>query len=252
MANAPLVLVDDREPKGTLDRLQALGLSATLAHLDSADYCFWAHGLTILIERKTISNLLQSLSDKQMVSQAHKMVASSDRCFILREGDFRRGPSGHLVYYSPKDPRAGADGYVTSGWDWGSFSGMMLDLQLMGIGFIDCSTLGEYPVEIARAVVNLSKDEHRWIKERQRPDVESLDSQYTDAVWSLAAFDGVGPDWAGSFLKDRGSVAAVIEAAALRPEELAAVKRPTKRGHRSFGLVRAERLQKEVTQEWKV
>jgi ERCC4-type nuclease len=247
IAPVPLVLVDDREPKSTISRLQALGLSATLAHLDSADYCFFAHGLTILIERKTISNLLQSLSDKQMVHQAHKMVASSDRCFILREGDFRRGPSGHLVYYSPRDPRAGSDGYVTSGWDWGSFSGMMLDLQLMGIGFIDCSTLGEYPVEIARAVINLSKQEHRWIKERQRPDVESLDSQYTNAVWSLCAFAGIGPEWAQGLLSEGGSIANVVATARAAPQELAAIKLNGK----SFGKKRAERLQKEVTQEWK-
>lgn len=241
-----LVLVDDREPKGTIDRLQALGLQATGAHLDSADYCFYAHGLTILIERKTISNLLASLADKQMVSQAHKMVASSDRCFILREGDFRRGPSGHLVYYSPKDPRAEADGYVTSGWDWGSFSGMMLDLQLMGIGFIDCSTLGDYPTEIARAVVNLSKKEHRWIRERQRPEVESLDSQYTNAVWSLCAFEGIGPEWAQGLLAEGGSVANVIASARAGAEELAKVKMNGK----SFGKKRAERFRKDVTQEW--
>ncbi|KKN82274.1 hypothetical protein LCGC14_0310870 [marine sediment metagenome] len=209
--SGPLVIVDDREPSNAVDRLQAYGLQAISGRLEAGDYTFYPHGLTAIIERKTISNLLQSLSDKQMVAQAHRMVDIGDISFLLREGAFRRSPGGAVEYYSPKDPRQ-VDSWVLSGWSWDSFQGMMLDLQLMGIRITDCPVLGEYPSEVARLVINLSKDEHRWIRERQRPDVTVIDPQYKNALWSLSAFTGIGPGTAEALLSSLGSIKAISDA----------------------------------------
>src|SRR3990167_5083528 len=91
-----IIVVDEREPKEAVGRLREFGLDAHSALLEAGDYAFYPHGLVVLIERKTISDLLGSLSSKRMVEQARRMVSQADRSFILREGEFRRLPSGHV------------------------------------------------------------------------------------------------------------------------------------------------------------
>ena len=242
-----VIIADDREPESAASRLEAYGFSVAVSRLDAGDYALFPHDLVVLIERKTISNLLGSLSTKQMVSQAHKLVESSDIAFLLREGAFRRNAGGTLEYYSPKDPRAHASGWVVSGWSWDSFSGMMLDLQLMGIIIDDYPVLGEYPYEIARIATNLYKEDHRWVRERQRPTVLSIDKQYETCVWSLCAFQGVGVDWAQTFLREFGNVSTVIDVATKYPALLSEVKC----GKSKFGMKRAHRLNEEITQSYK-
>lgn len=235
-----IVLVDTREPENAAERLCAFGITALTTRLDAGDYAFFSHGLTVLIERKTISNLLSSMSDKQLVGQAHKLVEQSDISFLLREGAFRRSPGGAVSYYSPRDPRAESDGWVTSGWGWDSFQGIMIDLQLMGIRLADAPVLGDYPTEIARLVINLSKEEHRWIKERQRPDITVIDSQYKNALWSLCAFKGIGPETAENLLHGFGSVYGIVNASV---EELKSLK--------GVGPKTAQSLYDEFREDWK-
>ena len=255
--NRPLVVVDFREPENAAQRLQAYGLTAittsTTGGLVAGDYAFWPHRISSGIERKTISNLLQSMSDKQLVQQAHKMVDSYQLPWLLREGAFRRSPAGVVEYESPRDPRADTDGWVRSGWSWDSFQSIMLDIQLMGIRIMDCPVLGEYPIEIARLVINLSRDEHRWIKERQRPEVVTLDVQWRNDVWSLAAHTGIGPGVGEDLLRDVGSEYKVVRLAVEAPEKLAEVmvgktdKRPK---GRKLGLKLAASLGAELSEEW--
>jgi hypothetical protein len=244
--NGLVLLADDREPDSAVPRINDYGITAITKRLLSGDYMFVAHGLTILIERKTISNLLQSMATKQLVSQAHALIENSDRAFILREGAFGRSPSGHLMYYSPRDPRADSDNWVTSDWTYDSFSGIMLDLQLMGIDFIDCPVNGDYPRELARVVMSLSKKEHGWIRDRQRPEVLTLDKQYKASVWSLCALEGMGPTWAEALIAEFGTLAHTYQTLA---EDAGTIAKVKCKG-RSFGLKRAKRVQEEMLKQW--
>lgn len=245
----PLVLVDDREPDSAVGRLQDFGVVAVQTRLEAGDYCFYAHGLTCLVERKTASNLLQSLSDKQMVLQAHKLVDSGSVAFLLREGWINRGPGGQVVYFSPRDPRADSAGWVVSGWSWDSFQGMMIDLQMMGIRIVDCA-LGEYVTEIVRLAINLAKDEHRWIKDRQRPEVVTLDKQWRNDVWSLAAHDHIGVDSAEALLREFGSEYNVVRAAVEDPDRVAKVKIGKGERKRALGKKAATSLGEELAETW--
>ena len=246
MASSSLiVIVDEREPVDADSRLREFGLEAHRAYLDAGDYAFYPHGLVVLIERKTISDLLGSLSSRRMVEQARRMVSQADRSFILREGEFRRLPSGHVGYWSPTDPRA-RDNWVESGWSWDSFTGMMIDLQLLGIDFIDCPVWGSYAAEIARVVTNVSKDDHKWLRERGRPEVSTIDSTYRDSVWSLCAHTGIGPEYAQGLLAELGTEYNVVRKAVEEPDELAKVKI----GRASLGTKRANRLRDGLLQDW--
>lgn len=241
----PLVLVDDREPESTASRLETYGLNAQVAHLDAGDYCFYPHGKKFLIERKTISDLLSSIQGR-LQAQVHKMLADSDRAFVLREGAFKRSPGGQVEYYNPRHPESDREGFVTSQWGWLAWTGIMIDIQILGVGFLDCYNLGEYPQEIAQFVTNVSKDDHKWIRERTRPDTLYLDKPYTNAVWSWCAYSGVGPESVEAMLNEYGSSAALMEALVNNPDEVAKVK-----VHGKILGKRISRLREEVMREWR-
>ncbi len=241
----PLVLVDDREPETTASRLETYGLNAQVARLEAGDYCFYPHGSKFLIERKTISDLLASIQGR-LQTQIHKMLADSDRAFLLREGAFRRSSGGQVEYYSPRHPQAGKDGFVTSQWGWLAWTGIAIDIQMMGVGLIDCYNLGEYPQEIAQFVTNVSKEDHKWVKERTRPDTAYLDKQYTNNVWAWCAYAGIGPESVEAMLREYGSSAVLMEALVNSPDEVAKVKA----NGRILGK-RIGKLREEVMREWK-
>ena len=232
------VIVDDREPPRIAERLEALGLTVAVSRLDAADFQFFPHGLNVLIERSTISDLLGKLSDRRIVAQAHKMVAAADLCILLREGAFRKGPTQMVEYHQPRHPEADHEGWVRTGWAWASFQGMMFDLKLMGLLVWDTYDLGEAANDIAIIVESLHKDEHRWIRERTRPDILTADRLYRNVVWALCAFDGIGPETATALLHGR-SFAETVAVVADGSVDLKTVK--------GFGKTRAVSLREEVT-----
>lgn len=223
------VLVDDREPAWIAARLNAYGCNAVVSRLDAGDYAFWPHGLSVGIERKTISDLLSSIASKRLVSQAHKMIESYDLAILLREGNIRRSMGGMIEYQHGTN-------WVESGWAWSSYQGIMFDLWLMGFIVWDC--IGDIAQDIATIVHSLSKEEHKWIRERERPPVIAVSAQYRNAVWALCAFDSVGPETAENLLKGR-TIADVIRLAADDPKTLTEVD--------GFGAKRATKLHEEVT-----
>lgn len=242
-----LVLVDDREPESAALRLEQYGLNAQVARMEAGDYAFYPHGMRFLIERKTISDLLGSIRSGRLQSQLHKILAASDRAFLLREGAFRRSYGGKVEYYNPKHPERDADGWVTSGWDWHAWTGLMADIQMMGVDFIDCYVLGEYPQELAQFITNVSADNHAWVRERTRPDTVYLDKQYNNGVWAWSAYGGIGPESASAMLKAYGSSAALMDAIVNHPEEVAEVKANGRKLGKRIGTLRNE-----VTKSWKV
>ena len=264
----PMRLIDDLKRKWTgrpsSIRTASRPKVVRVRHLGSLPMCaIEVEGGTYMAEgfaaHNTISNLLTSMSDRQLVGQAHKIIETADIGFLLREGPFRRSPAGAVEYFSPRDPRATHDGWVLSGWSWDSFQGMMIDLELLGMKFLDCPTVGEYPVEIARLVTNLCKDEHRWIRERQRPEVLDkdgmplVDKQWRNVIWSLSAHDGISTDTSEALLREWKNLYGVYDAAVNKTDELAKTN-VAKEGkkHRSFGKIRAARLKEEALEEWLV
>src|SRR3990167_1371571 len=120
--DSPVVIVDSREPKFIAAQLRDFGLTVAEDTLIAGDYCFFPHGLKVGIERKRIDDLLNSLRDNRMVSQAHKMIDGYDAAILLIEGRYDRAINGVVTYEVNNK-------WVESGWSWDSFSGMMLDLK---------------------------------------------------------------------------------------------------------------------------
>ena len=235
------LLVESREPPIIADQLSRLGLGVGIGRFDAGDIQFWPHGMTAGIERSTISDLLGKLASGRIIAQAHKMVAAYQIPIFMREGPFRKGRSQHLEYHDPRHPDADGEGWVRTGWAWSSFQGMMFDLRLLGLLFWDCYDLGAAAYDIAMIVESLSQEDHRWLRTRTRPPVLTADKPYRNVVWSLSAFEGIGPETASELLQGH-TFAEVIRAADEEPTALLTTK--------GFGKKRADSLHAEVTRRY--
>jgi len=243
--NIPTIFVDDREPPDSATRIAAYGIPTKTIHLNAGDYMFVAHEKKILIERKTISDLLGSLASHRLVTQSHRMLEDCDSVWLLREGGLRRGNGNNVSYYNPADPRSDKKGWVSSRWNWNSFNGMMIDLQLMGVHIVDAPILGDYASTIAYLALNISKEDHRWIQERERPSIITISPQYRNNIWALCAFTGIGPELSEGLVQEVGTFAGVILLAANDPDKLASIKINGRRVGK-----KAYTLHEEVTKEW--
>ena len=215
-ADKPTVLVSKSEPQDHCARLQAYGLNA-VAGEGGTDYVWWPHSQHWGIERKTVSNLLSSLKDRQLVEQTHKGSAQFDRYIILIEGEYRRSAAGMVSYYSPRDPRADHAGWVESGMQFAALNGMLFDLQLIGQNVMvhTWPVLYDSPNAIAQIVRVTTAPSHAFISERQRPDLPAVAALggklYSDALWALMALPGCGPEVATALIKECGTLQKAVD-----------------------------------------
>lgn len=248
----PTIIVSRSEPDDICARLTVLGLNAVRGE-PGTDYVWFPHGLKFGIERKTVTNLLGSLKDRQLVEQAHRGVKDFDRYFILIEGEYRQNATGGFEFYSPRHPEA-KNGWVTSGWRYDAIDGMLLDLSLLGCIVVHCASF-QHDRKIAAIVSNTSADNHKFIRERQRPDLPPSallgGELYSDALWALMALPGCGPEVAQALIGQYGSLASVVDnltfvgehaaPGVIRPEFVAV-------NGKKLGKKRADRLREAVTQ----
>jgi ERCC4-type nuclease len=211
-----LVIVSKSEPDNSVPQLCTFGINAVWGE-GGTDYVWFPAGLRFGLERKTASNLLQSLKDRQLVEQAHKGVADFDHYFLLIEGELRRHPSGKLQYHSPRHPAADKQGFVISGFEYSAVEGMLFDLGLLGVQIVYCP-LYDYARTIAKIVAHTYAQDHSFLRQRQRPELPPAVAlggrQYEQIVWSLCALPGIGPETAIALLQHYGTYAEVIAALA--------------------------------------
>lgn len=246
----PLVVVSKSEPDDAVPRLNALGLNAVAGEAGS-DYVWYPRSQQWAIERKTVSNLLGSLADRQLVEQTHRGAKQFDRYIILVEGEYRRSPNGKLLYHSPRDPRSSRDGYVESKWEYSAVAGMLLALQLIGnnVYVHNWPVLYDSPTAIA-SIVMQTCSEPAFTRERQRPDLPASAALggelYSDALYALMALPGCGAAMAEALIAHYGSLAHAIDGIA-NDVALKDVKVNGKR----LGDKRAEALYNAVTTSYK-
>jgi DNA excision repair protein ERCC-4 len=80
------VLMDDREPRDAMQRALAEvgGLTAEIGHLAVGDYLI---DDTLLVERKTYGDLVQSIIDGRLFHQAHRLSVSGHPVLMILEGN---------------------------------------------------------------------------------------------------------------------------------------------------------------------
>ncbi len=208
--------------------LRSLDIQATVKPGLQADFMWFAHGKTIGIELKMGGDLLSSLSDKRLVTQARRMTDELDLPILLIVASLgmEKG-TGKLVLNSHP-----------TGWDYRSVMGMLADVGMMGM-FIEVWA-GPVMERIAAWYINTQKEDHAWLQTRSRPQLFTLGEQHNNAVWSLCAWKDIGPKTAKELLKKYGTAGKVYEAAGKEsPTKLA-------QGVKGLGKMRAELFIQEV------
>ena len=241
----PMIIVSKSEPDEACPRLSSFGLNAISGEAGT-DYVWYPHGKQFGIERKTVSNLLGSLKDRQLVQQAHRGVKQFDRYFLLIEGDYRQGRTNKFEFHSPRHPEADRDGWVESGWLYEAIDGMLLELNLLSVFILNCQMF-EYSRKISQVVNSTMAENKKFIREQMRPELPATAAlggeMYKNAVWALCALDGCGPKVAEALLQHYGSLAKTVSLMA--QGKVANVKLGS---GRKIGKPLAKRLQAAVTE----
>jgi ERCC4-type nuclease len=79
-----MILVDDRERRsGVCEALAALGVPHQVAHLALGDYVI---NDTLFVERKTVTDFLESVQDLRLFDQVARLRADKRRALLIVEG----------------------------------------------------------------------------------------------------------------------------------------------------------------------
>lgn len=174
-------MVDQREPPG----IQALtfgGAPTIVTLLDTGDvHVVCEDGTLILIERKSMSDFLNSLKDDRVFRQCADMRHVSPWAYLVVTDQFQRGPGGKVV--TDRE----------TGWSWNALQGALLTIQELGV-FVVFSG-GEQDFEAC--ILRLAARDHSPEKllPPERPGVSlSMAEQF------LCGLPNVGPERAAHLM----------------------------------------------------
>lgn len=115
-------MVDTREP-AWVQELRFDGAPTILAALDAGDVMVTcADDCVLVIERKTASDLLNSIADDRLFNQLQRLRQTSQWAYLVITGELTADVAGKAV----------ADGRAT-GWNYASVAGALLTAQEMGV-----------------------------------------------------------------------------------------------------------------------
>lgn len=176
------ILIDQREP----DHVKAMTfdgaptVTTLLEHGDLQVLC--DDGELLVIERKTPSDLLNSIRDERLLAQVAEVCSVEGGWpYLLIHGQLTKGQSGCVV----------ADGRET-GWKWAALQGLLLTVQEMGCFVVT----GD---DLERTVINLAERNRSKIV-RVHPRRAAIFA--TPAEQVLASLPGIGEDKASTLLSN--------------------------------------------------
>lgn len=186
------VMIDSREPEW----VQALeyGAPAAVVALEYGDlHALCSDGATLVIERKTPEDLLNTLQGERLFPQVARMARREDRNewpYLLITGEFRRAADGKLI----------TDSRGKTGWNYDSVQGALLTVQELGVPVVYAGGDADY----AAAVKRLARRERSGIMPILPPRTPAV---LGPGVALLAALPRIGPSramelyqWAGNNL----------------------------------------------------
>lgn len=189
--NLVSVIVDSREP-AWVQQLAFGGAAVTTAPLDAGDLlAVCDDDQVIVVERKTASDLLNSIRDERLWPQLAALREVSPWSYLVICGELRPGRAGLTV----------ADGRET-GWNWASVSGALLTVQEIGVHVVQIASDYDYEA----AVLRLASRERTPLTVRPARDVLTVTE--TEAI--LMSLPGIGRDRAKALLDFCGDVASAL------------------------------------------
>lgn len=181
------VILDSREPEWI--KSLSFDVQTTITELPCGDAWLAASdNANIVVERKTFSDLLGSISDARLFSQCHDMTTATNWAYLVI--------TGHPVLKQGKVVLAGK---VTN-WAWNSIQGALLKVQDIGVRVLWRESDSDY----APALVYLAQMDRGAIKvKRQKRDI--LLQSPAEAM--LCSISGIGDQKVKTLLENSGSAA---------------------------------------------
>jgi len=122
--NGSIIYIDNREPEH-IQKMKWDGALVTISHLEFGDVkIVTPKGETILIERKSPRDFLDSLKDRRLFNQVAGLVGVAPYAYVVINGLFSTN-DGNVLY-----TRHGA--WQECSWTWASLQGSLLSIQELG------------------------------------------------------------------------------------------------------------------------
>lgn len=130
--------IDAREPDA-IRRLD-FGVPAGTALLDAGDLLgLCADGAAILVERKTVPDLLASIGDGRLLDQASRLRAATPWAYVVVTEPPACDSAGRLLL-----------GGGPSGWTWASVQGALCSVQELGVPVVYAAGAADYAPTVCR------------------------------------------------------------------------------------------------------
>lgn len=193
-----MFVIDDREPKNLIERLDR---SAFVARLEYGDIKIWGfNGLQILIERKTVSDLLSSMSSRRIYRQIRGLIQEADVPILLIEGFMSSYGSGKVRYRNGE-----------SGWRWVSIQNILLSFQLHGLKVI-YSTNQDMTVRMLRSLESYFRKPDHSVLDTPPEPLFTIGEPATRKVKMLMCLPGIGEEMAGRLLDRFDTIEGIVSA----------------------------------------
>lgn len=180
------VMIDNREP-AHIQALKFGGVPKVNLALECGD--LWVatdDGSMLIIERKTPSDLLESIKDGRLFQQVAAMRNRSKWSYVMITGALAHTLDGKVV----TDNRS-------TGWRWDDVAGALVTVQELGVVVVVCQSDQHYEEAVLR-LARRDRDEEKAIAPRVQPHV------LTDQEKVLTSLPGIGLERAGLLLGQFG------------------------------------------------
>ncbi len=195
------IIADVHEPS-----IIVKGLGCPVVALPHGDYQFYGYGgVCVLIERKTISDLLNSLREKRVQRQLREMLNQKNtEAILLIEGDWRVDNNFKVKL-----------GKRVTGWELASVTGFLQTIQDEGVKIVFSPNQDTTTYLIESLYKYYQKKGHKSLAVREKPiyDVDDLTSQ---RVFMLLGLPGIGEIRATRILDKYKPIEVLLEPDLLR------------------------------------
>lgn len=187
------VMIDSREPQ-EYQTLTFGGVPTAVVALDAGDLLMATDDAAMLcIERKTPSDLLNTIREGRLLPQVARMRETSRWAYLVVGGEMVRSPNGKVCTQNGHT-------MVETGWGWDAVQGALLTVQELGVSVVHC---GEGTAQYEAAVMRLAARERGTVivPPPRQPQVLSPGQA------AIAALPGIGLERLAAVMQYAGTPA---------------------------------------------
>lgn len=182
-------ILDSREPQH-IQKFSMGGVPVSVAALPCSDAMMACDdGSIVLVERKSLSDLLGSIKDGRVFVQVSDMSTMTRWVYLVVTDPITYGPHGTVI-----------TSHGETGWSFNSIWGALTTLQELGAFVVFCAGEQDYEACLLR-IASRSRDLEQTVEPAKTPYLLSIQEQI------MASLPGIGPDRARELITQFGSPA---------------------------------------------